>query len=225
MMKRSFNADFINSVLMDESVREGAEIKGEDSYTAIVADPTNVLLENEYGGFVYVWVAPLTYEVHTQFLPDGRGPKVYHAAIDSLRYMFIHTDCMRVISRANVNNVGACRLADKALNYKGVTGEYNYYSLHYMDWVETDKRNKRQGELFHDLVKDSTDHGDDDVHDYHVGAALSIAKTGNASKAQQVYNYWAIASGYEQVIIDSLYPLILRIGTMKLLINNDIEVI
>ena len=94
-----------------------------------------------------------------------------------------------------------------------------------MEWIETDKECKREGEDFHALVEDDTNHKDDDIHDYHVGGALLIAKAGNATKAQQVYNYWAIASGYEQAIIHSFNPIIIGVGDMRLHITDSVEVI
>jgi hypothetical protein len=228
-LKRVFDAEFINRVVNDESVRGGAEvdeygIKCAD-FSDVVSNVNNHILVNGHGGFVYAQVAPNTYEVHTQFLPSGRGAAAYHAALESLRYMFINTDCMRVISKTKTTNTGAAALAAKALTFKGVNGDYNYYSLEYMEWVERDKENKKQGELFHKLVEDDTNHDDDDIHDYHVGGALSIALKGNALKAQQVYNYWAIASGYEMAVVDSLNPLILSVGYMRLLITDKVEVI
>lgn len=221
-MKRTFNADFINTVLNHPEVMEGAELKGFTDVAGTIADVNNVLLVNKYGGFIYIKIDAMTYEVHTQFLPEGRGAKAYHAAIESLRYMFINTDCVRVISKASPDNVGACQLAEKCLNLKGFNGQYNYYSLEYMDWVERDKENKRVGDDFHRMVEGKTNHSDDDTHDYHVGGALSIALAGNALKAQQVYNYWAIASGYEQVTINSFFPLIMTVGDMRLLIDKEV---
>jgi len=216
MLKRSFDADFINAVLNDPTVSEGAEIKGIGDVAELVNDARNVLLTNEYGGFLYIQVAPQTYEVHTQFLEAGRGTKAYLAALESVRYMFIQTDCMRILSKARPENTGACQLAEKVLRYKGFNGTYGYYSLEYMEWVETDKVNKKRGVAFHVTVKEDANHDDDDVHDYHVGGAILLCEANNALKAQQVYNYWAIASGYEMVIIDSLNPLIMNVGSMRL---------
>lgn len=224
-MKRSFDATFINEVLNHESVRDWAEVKGYGDLTALVSDPKNVLLTNECGGFIYVQVAHGTYEVHTQFLPEGRGAKALKYAYESIRYMFIHTDCVRIISKAKPENVGACQLAKRVLGYKGFNGNYNYYSLHYMDWVETDKTCKAEGEEFHKLVEDVTNHDDDDTHDCHVGAALLIAKAGNPEKAIQVYNYWALAACYAPAIINNLHPLLISVGDMNLQITNIVEVI
>ena len=215
-MRRSFDSQFINSVINHESVKDWAEIKGLGDLSPIVDDLRNVLLTNDHGGFVYIQVAPGTYEVHTQFLPEGRGAKALKAAIDSVKYMFINTDCMRILSKARPDNTGACQLAERVLNQKGFNGTYNYYSLEYMEWVETDPSNKLKGVEFHDLVEDDTNHDEDDTHDYHVGAAIALCEANNALKAQQVYNYWAIASGYEMATIDSLNPLIISVGSMRL---------
>lgn len=214
-MKRSFDSTFINSVINHESVKEWAEIKGLGDLSPIVDDARNVLLVNDYGGFVYIQHSPGTYEVHTQFLPEGRGVKALKAAIESVRYMFINTDCMRILSKARPDNTGACQLAERVLRQKGFNGVYNYYSLEYMEWVENDPSLKAAGDRFHECVKESTNHGDDDTHDYHAGGALLLCEASNALKAQQVYNYWAIASGYEPMTIDSLNPLIISVGGLR----------
>jgi len=222
-MERSYNADFINEVINHPDVRDSAEVEGIGDLTEFVANVNNVLLTNKHGGFLFVSKGAGIYEVHTQFLPSGRGHRALLAAIDSLYYMFIHTDCIRVISRAKPENTGACQLADRLLIMRGNNGVYNYYSLEYMDWVESEKRNSQEGHDFHGVV--DTDHGNDDTHDYHVGAALLMAKAGNAKKAVQVYNYWAMMSGYEQATIYNYQPIIVQIGDMRLQITDTVEVI
>ena len=186
-LKRSFDSEFINSVLNHPEVREGAEIGVDADVSEIVDNPVNFLLVNEHGGFIYVNLGDGMYEVHTQFLPEGRGMSAYHAAKESVRWMFINTDCLRIISKAKPDS-GAQQLADKVLINKGFNGHYHYYSLDYMDWVETDPFNRAKGEQFHSLVEGITNHDDDEVHDYHVGGALLICEAGNPLKAQHLYN-------------------------------------
>ena len=200
-------------------LRGALRSSGTGNVQQLIDNPANVFLVNNYGGIIFINVGAGSYEAHTQFLEEGRGIKAYHATVDAVRYMFIKTDCMRVISRAKPENVGACQLADKILNLRGQNNGYNYYTIEYQDWVESDKKSRIKGEKFHALVDGITNHDDDETHDYNVGGALLIAESGNALKAQHVYNYWAIASGYEPAIIDSLNPLIMRIGTMRIGIN------
>ena len=215
-LARSFNADFINTVLNDALVKEGAQIEGVGDVTEIIQNVNNVLLVNDFGGFIYVQMAPGTYEVHTQFLEGGRGMKALHAAVNSVRWLFINTDCMRIISRAKPDNTGACQLAEIVLNQKGFNGTYNYYSLEYMEWVETDGAAIIKGADFHTMLGEEVDHQQDDIHDAHVGAALQLCEAHNARKAVQVYNYWALASGYALAAIHTQNPLIISVGDMKL---------
>ena len=222
-LKRTFDAEFINGVLNHPDVKDGSETYDGFDVTELVNNAANVILINDFGGFIYTGLGNGMYEVHSQFLPEGRGVKAYHAAVESVRWMFVNTDCIRIISKAKPENEGACQLADKVLGRKGFNGVYNYYSLEYMAWVETDKEAKKKGELFHEMVEGVTNHDDDDTHDYHVGGALLICEAGNPLKAQQVYNYWAIASGYELCDIEATHPLLLRVGDMR--IKFPLEVI
>lgn len=225
LINRSFDAEFINSVINDPSVKDAVEVVGDGDISALVNDVNNVLLVTDHGGFLFVHVQQGVYEVHTQMLESGRGIDAYSAAVECARYMFTLTNCMRIISKARPENKGARKLAAEVLNHKGFNGTYHYYSLEYMEWVETDEIVKVEGERFHDLVEGDTNHINDDTHDYHVGGALMLCKSNNALKAQQVYNYWAIASGYEMANINSLSPLIISIGNMRLLITDTVEVI
>lgn len=215
-LKRSFDAEFINSVLNDASVKEGAEIKGILDATDIVQNLNNFLLVNDHGGFIYRQIAQGTYEVHTQFLEKGRGIKAFHAATESVRWMFLKTDCMRIISKARPENIGACQLAERVLRQKGFNGTYNYYSLEYMEWVENDRVVSNRGMAFHHFLDDNINHDEDTTHDAHVGAAILMCENAMPRKAVEVYNYWALASGYEMAAIHTMNPLIISVGDLRL---------
>lgn len=75
MMERCFDADRINALVNDPSIRPhvGGDGKSWLDLSAAVADEQNVFLLGEHGGFAFTWSAPRTYEVHTFILPAGRG--------------------------------------------------------------------------------------------------------------------------------------------------------
>jgi hypothetical protein len=202
----------MNSVINHPSVKGGAQVKGVCDISETILNRKNVLLENDHGGFLVLERMPGIYECHTQFLPSGRGANVRECAKWAFRYMFTKTDCMKVITTASTP--AAIKLSREFFREKGETGGVKYFSLTYEDWVETDDEVKREGELFHELVKDNTNHGKDESHDIHVGSASLMFKAGNINKAQTLYNQWAIMSGYEPVSIESANPLILRIKNM-----------
>jgi hypothetical protein len=218
MLKRSFNPELMHDVLNHSSVKDGAQIKGNADITSIIQNKENVVLQNEYGGFIIIKKMPGIYEWHTQFLPEGRGEPVRNAAKEALRYMFIETDCVRVISYAYT--APARKLAEEFLKKRGNTNGMTYYSLDYLDWVETDQEAKRIGEAFHEMVKDETNHDDDEIHDYHVGAACLMATTGNIDKAQALYNQWALMSHYEPIHIEHRQPLIIRVKDMYITMRD-----
>lgn len=219
MIERSFNADFINSVINHPSVREGAGVLLPVDVSDFVANPFNFLLQNEFGGFLVINVMPGIYECHTQFLPEGRGEQVIEAVGEAMLYMFTKTDCTRIITKAHIENAPAKKLSNLFFEKRGQTGDYFYYETDFWSWARKSKECKKAGEDFHSLVEDSTNHEDDEAHDYQVGAAVLTAKE-NIKKAQMAYNNWAVMSGYEMMNIETLTPPVVRLGDMRLTINN-----
>lgn len=53
-----------------------------------------LFLDNEYGGFLLIPGENDVYDVHTQFLPEGRGSVALHFARDSIRKVFVETPCL-----------------------------------------------------------------------------------------------------------------------------------
>lgn len=83
MIRRSFDADTINALVNDPSIRPhvGGDGASFIDLAAAVADKQNIFLMGEHGGFAFTWSAPGTYEVHTFILPDGRGPQALDLAM------------------------------------------------------------------------------------------------------------------------------------------------
>ena len=95
--------------------------------------------------------------------------------------------------------------------------------MNYSDWVFNDA-NLEAGEKFHKLVEETTNHDDDATHDYYVGACLRMANAGNYRKAQNIYNSWAMMSGYEPIRFIRECPPLATVGDMTLeLINNEVR--
>lgn len=76
MIERSFDADKLNALVNDPSIRPhvGGDPDVRLDLTAAVANPNNVFLLGEHGGFLCDWMGPGDYQIHTFILPDGRGP-------------------------------------------------------------------------------------------------------------------------------------------------------
>lgn len=224
MIKREFNADFINYVANDPSVKGGAKVNGVADLSSAVSDLRNVLITFEHGGFLLINKSSAVYEVHTMALKQGRGPMLREAIKEMLDYLFMQTDCERLVTVAYKDNPSAMRLSDEFMELRGETGSYCYYDLAYHDWVMTSQACRERGHLFHESVE--TNHEEDSTHDFHVGGALRMVEYGNVSKAKKLYNEWAVMSGYAPCQILNVSPLILGVGDMRLVIHNHtIEVI
>jgi hypothetical protein len=219
-MNRTFDPAFMNVVITSPSVRDGAEASITFDLSEIINNMDNVVLQNDHGGFVIIKKAPGTYEWHTAFLPSGRGEQVREACKEALRYMFINTDCVRVITKARTSP--AIKLAGEFMKERGSNLGYKYFSLLYEDWINTDEVVKKEGEIFHEMVEGKTNHDHDEVHDINVGAACLMVKSGNIDKLY-LYNEWAMMSGYEPVFIVKKLPLILKVGNMMLEFNGELK--
>jgi hypothetical protein len=113
MIHPSTDADFLNRVINHPSVHPWVSLglKGDLDISALVADPANVFLANEWGGFLLVRKADYVYELHTQFLPAGRGRPALDAGREGCAYMFTRTDCLRMDTYIQIDNVAAKRYA------------------------------------------------------------------------------------------------------------------
>lgn len=79
----------------------------------ILALPGVVFLANEHGGFLLIPSEGGIYDLHTQFLPEGRGPQLVEAAQEGARYMFIETPCVVVRTFVPVENKAAASFATR----------------------------------------------------------------------------------------------------------------
>lgn len=127
-MRRAYDATHINRVVNHPEVFKWVSMPGIDvlDLSAAVTNPDNVLLENEHGGFIFIRTGGGHYEVHTQFLPSGRGQSL-QAAREAAEYMFTQTDCVAIDTYVPDGNIGALNLA-KAMNftYTGRDGSWTY---------------------------------------------------------------------------------------------------
>lgn len=222
IIARSFTAEFMAGVITHPSVIKGAKGWESIDIKPIVDNLDNYLLVNEWGGFIVIKRTAFTYECHTQFLPEGRGKGVREAVAEAFDYMFVNTDCEKIITKAYKDNPASIKLSREFFKEEGETKDYYYYSCSYTDWIRNDK-NLSSGKIFHDIVEETTNHEDDEVHDYCVGFCLRMAKAGNVEKAQKLYNEWAVMSGYEPIVILRYKPLLAQIGLVRLEIGEEVR--
>ena len=97
-LARSTDATFLNRVVNHPAVHPYVSLglKADLDLSASVSDPANIFLANEFGGFLLIAKPDYVYELHTQFLPEGRGKAAYEAGREGCAYMFTRTDCLRM---------------------------------------------------------------------------------------------------------------------------------
>jgi len=199
--------------------------------TPIVANPANVLLMTEGGGFLFTQQEPCIYEVHSQFLPEHRGSNVLKAAADAARWMFTRTDCTEILSKVPDGNVAAAAFA-KAMKWEyqfsrpnvwptptGFVG-LKYYRKDLMQWASQAMELAEVGEKFHATLADAKHrmgtvnlpHEDDAAHDRYVGVTVEMMQNGQIEKAMRFYAKWARFAGYGPISIIAINPVVIDIG-------------
>jgi hypothetical protein len=213
-MHRDFNADFLNKVANDPAVKGGARLNGMTDLSHL-ATIDNVILSYETGCFLLINKGAGIYEVHTLALKEGRGKILRKNIALAMEYMFFQTDCVKLITTAYKDNAASLALSEAYFSAKGETADFVYYSLDYLDWVTKCESARKVGDEFHSGVK--TNHDEDTTHDCHVGGAILLLKNGNVGKGLEMYNAWAVMSGYALIAVLSVTPLIMQIGEMNLI--------
>jgi hypothetical protein len=137
----SRDAAFLNKVVNDPSVHPSVSLGyGEIDVSPLFERPTTVFLACEFGGFLFIDCGNGLYEVHTQFLPEGRGPAVLRLAREAAVHMFTRTPCIAISTFVAQTNEAAKRLTlamgFKELGPKSINGvDGTGYLLTIKDWV------------------------------------------------------------------------------------------
>jgi hypothetical protein len=213
------DAGFLNSVVNHPEVRPWLGGAEPIDLTPALSDPRNVALVSDHGGFFLEWREPGLYEVHTQFLPSGRGRHAFEAVWEAMRYMFVETDCTRLLTRVPVFNrrtlaftaaIGWRKLFERKAAWpmpNGQMSDVHYYAFDFEDWRARDRTLTAHGQWFHDRLEIAKKdvgsllpvHDEDDAHDRAVGASVLMIRAGNAKKAVWLYNRWANHAGYASI--------------------------
>lgn len=116
MLERVFDHERFDEVMNHPKVKPYVSLGIDDlpSSAPLIEDPANVCLMNEHGGFLFHQFAPYQYDVHTIFLPDGRGKKALDAALEAKRIMFEEFHARRLVTFVPFDNVPARKLAEAA---------------------------------------------------------------------------------------------------------------
>lgn len=230
MIRRTLNPGFLNYVINHPDVRPMLGGEGALDLTDYIADPANIALEAEYGGWLLVRQEPGVYQLHTQFLKAGRGRAYFEAAREALRYVFGSTDAVELTTRVPLVNRGA-HVAAKVAGFEerfvrknaivldGAPSDVSFQALTLEHWMATDETLPDLGRWFHDRLEAAKreagsvleTHPDDDAHDRAVGAAVLMMRAGNTVKAAWAYNRWASLAGYQTIEVLSLCPAVIDV--------------
>jgi hypothetical protein len=244
MIERSFNADAINRVINDPTIKPwvAGGIEGDLDVAPVLADPRNVALFGQHGGIIFTWVQPCVYEAHTQVLPAGRGPWALEMAHAALSWLFSGTDALEVLTRVPHGNRAARGLAQAVHGVLEFTNPRGFilggtfvpadiYSLTIQTWMRTAPNLIERGHWFHTAIErefdrlgvERADHpDDDDVHQRYAGAAVEMALAGQIHKSVALYNRWAAFAGYPGAQVLSLDPLQVDISDCVLTIEGGV---
>jgi hypothetical protein len=141
-MTPSRDAAFLNRVVNDATVFRGATLgilTDPVDMTPLLADERNLFLANEHGGFLLIDKGSGIYEIHTQFLPEGRGKSAIVAGRDAMKYMFSETPARALMTFCPLDNPQSAFLARacgmkrfKTVTELGVKGDM--YTITKGDW-------------------------------------------------------------------------------------------
>lgn len=198
---------------------------------AFFENPENVgFLYNDCGFLVHSLESGV-YEVHSLALPHVRGPYVFAAATASIRFMFLATGAMELLTRVPHGNVAATALTHKVgfaheftrasawATADGAT-DVEFYAMRYPEWIKHQDWLKKSGEWFHSLTGIEEDHPDDPSHDLYVGAMVETVLGGQPDKATFLYNRWARFAGYGTVSIVDRAPLTFLVDGYTVKVEN-----
>lgn len=112
----SRDAELLNRVMNDPSVFPWISLGHKESVdcSMLLSDDRNYFFANEHGGFLVLDTGGGIYEIHTQFLPEGRGRPAILGAHEGMAFMFTQTSCVALKTFCPFNNRAATKLAKLA---------------------------------------------------------------------------------------------------------------
>lgn len=244
-IQQATNADHVNRIVNDPSVYPW--IKGNHTEPLDLKNVVkkHIVLESEYGCVIFVKIQPGVYEFHASVLPEGRGSWMSDGASEAFHWMFTRTDAYELLTKCPDGNLpskmGAKRVGC-TFNFRtgpiwpvdGMLVPVDIYGILIQQWVTKAPKLEEIGEWFHDtLVEEYIRLGkridvveDDRVHNRFVGAAIEMIRGGLTGKALNMYNRFAVMSGYKSISMISSDPLVIDIYEAKIRIrDNSFEVL
>ncbi len=235
MLERHTTAERINEIANDPSILPW--IQGDQSsldFSSVVSDENHIFLVGKYGYVHFIKMQPGIYQFHTCVLPEGRGQWMLDGAQSAFHWMFCKTDAFELMthcpngnlaSKAGARAVG-CTFSFRTKEIWPFQGKkicLEVWSIILQNWVRISPYLVESGKLFHSKLEKlgEVSHDDDEEHDRQVGCAVEMIRNGRVSKGVSTYNRWSLMAGYQPISVHSQKPLIIDIGSKKLLIENE----
>lgn len=232
MIRRTLDAAHLNAVANDPNVRPTLGGEGEIDLTGLIADPANLALVADGGGFVLTPLAPGHLEVHSMFRPKADAIGAMREAMD---WVFTRTDCVSIwskVPKANRAAKGFARAGSLRVLFEReheTLGATEYCELPLMRWAMNTPELESQGERFHALLEAAKreagsslpEHPHDPAHERAVGAALLMFERGQPGKAASFYSLWARAAGYQPIQLLSVAPVTVDVGDAIIGLGRD----
>jgi RimJ/RimL family protein N-acetyltransferase len=236
---RTFDASLFNRVCNHPEVRPWLGGEGELDVSPVLDNPQNYALWFTNGGFILHAGPGASFEVHSQFTPEGRRSS-FEAMRAGMDYMFTRTNAVQLTTFLPDNNPAA-----KALGLKGGFKEWFRRDNHICgpgvqarididQWITNTPALEKDGERFHDALEAAKKaegselpvHPHDPIHERYVGAAVRMCSRGHALKGVLIYSRWAVNAGYAPIrLISNDPPIVDAVDAIVGLANGKPEII
>lgn len=242
MIERIFDAEKINRIVNHPSVYPWVRgvCEGPIDLGPLLKDNRHVCLMGPLGGCLFTQQSQAIFEVHTQFLPEGRGEKAIATVREALHWMFTRSDALEIWTRCPKGNLAARALARAIGGREEMTVARGWvqdgqiipatiFSLTLQEWMKTAPGLVETGKWYHAKLDEEyrlaghaeVPHADDENHDRYVGCAVEMIRGGQPFKGEIFYNRFATMAGYAPIRIISTDPVSINIRDATLEVHGQ----
>lgn len=221
MIRRTLDPTGFNRVCAHPEVSKWLEGGQPWDVAPLVSNPQNIALWTGEGGFILHAGPAASFEVHSQFTPEGRQSS-FEAMRAGLDYMFTRTSCLQITTFLPDDNPAARGLAMKGgfsewfRRSHPTMGEGAQARIDIDQWICGEPDLEKDGERFHEALEKAKakagselpTHPHDPIHERYVGAAVRMFSRGQTRKGEAIYNRWSTNAGYAQIALVSDAPLV-----------------
>lgn len=230
MIERHLTSAHLNIIVNHPDVLPyvSGSMEGPLDLAPVVQDRRNVVLMGEYGGILFHQRQAGLYEAHTVCVPEGRGKWALAMAKEALRWMFVRTDCLEVITRVPSGNVAAlaltraCRLTPiitlkDGWQTKSGRVDCSVHGLTIQSWMTSDRTLEDRGAWFLNSWRSSP------IRDAHaMGLAYEMLLHGQGVKSAIFLKRWSAIAGVDvEIECFPLNPPRLKIGGDIVVVRGD----